>query len=313
MSIVYPSGAARATRPTAMLPPAPPTFSITTVWPSGARMRSPRMRAAVSVEPPGGKGTISVIGRKGQVCACAPVNTAARANAIATRCVFKACSSSSPLLRIIVHAARGALSIWRSALWLPVMLETLERQSAGSRIPVLKPENLGDESFRRDHRLRYAYVAGAMANGIASTRLVAAMAGAGMLSFFGAAGLGLDRIEAAIDELARAVPGAPYGFNLIHSPNEPELEAQVVDLYLRRGVRLVEASAYLRLTLPVVRYRVSGIARNAAGHIVAPNRIIAKVSRVEVATQFFSPPPQEFLDQLLRAGEISTAQAALAK
>ena len=191
-------------------------------------------------------------------------------------------------------------------------LETLEPQGAGPRIPALKPEYLGDESFRRDHRLRYAYAAGAMANGIASTRLVAEMARSGMLSFFGAAGLGLERIEAAIDELAGAVPGAPYGFNLIHSPNEPGLEADVVQLYLRRGIRLVEASAYLRLTLPVVRYRVSGISRDAEGRIVTPNRIVAKVSRVEVATQFFSPPPREFLDELVRAGEITAAQAALA-
>jgi len=192
------------------------------------------------------------------------------------------------------------------------MLDTLERQRAGTRLPGLNAENLGDESFRRDHRLRYAYVAGAMANGIASTRLVAEMARAGMLSFFGAAGLGVERIESAIDELARAVPGAPYGFNLIHSPNEPDLEAQVVDLYLRREIRLLEASAYLRLTLPVVRYRVSGIRRDADGRVVTPNRIIAKVSRVEVATQFFSPPPQEFLDELVRQGEITPEQSLLA-
>lgn len=192
------------------------------------------------------------------------------------------------------------------------MLDTLERHDAGTPVTALKPENLGDESFRRDHRLRYAYVAGAMANGIASTRLVAEMAGAGMLGFFGAAGLSLERIEAAIDELARTCPGTPYGFNLIHSPNEPDLESGVVDLYLRRGVHLVEASAYLRLTLPVVRYRVSGIKRDAAGRVVTPNRIVAKVSRAEVATQFFSPPPKEFLDELVRAGEITTEQAALA-
>jgi PfaD family protein len=192
------------------------------------------------------------------------------------------------------------------------MLDTLERQSAGTPLSPLKPEFLGDESFRRDHRLRFAYVAGAMANGIASTRLVGEMAGAGMLGFFGAAGLSLERIESAIDELARTHPGAPYGFNLIHSPNEPELEAGVVDLYLRRGIRLVEASAYLRLTLPVVRYRVHGIRRDAAGRVVTPNRIIAKVSRVEVATQFFSPPPQEFLDELVRKGEITNEQALLA-
>ncbi len=184
--------------------------------------------------------------------------------------------------------------------------------NAAAGIPSLKPENLGDAAFRRDHGVRYAYVAGAMANGIASTRLVAEMARAGMLSFFGAAGLDLPRIEAAIDELAGTVAGAAYGFNLIHSPNEPELEAQVVDLYLRRGIRLVEASAYLRLTLPVVRYRVSGIKRDAEGRVVAPNRIVAKVSRVEVATQFFSPPPREFLDELVGAKEITSEQAALA-
>src|SRR6185436_6104452 len=215
-----------------MLPPAPPTFSITTVCPSGARILSAMMRAVVSVEPPGGKGTMSVIGFTGQVCACAAVNAPARARAIATRCVLKGRSSRSPCNAMIVLARRRALSIGRSALSLPVMLDTLERQRANASTPGLKAESLGDESFRRDHRLRYAYVAGAMANGIASTRLVAEMAGAGMLGFFGAAGLSLERIEAAIDELARAVPGGSYGFNLIHSPNEPELEAQVVSLYL---------------------------------------------------------------------------------
>ena len=51
--------------PDAMLPPAPPTFSITTDCPSGARMRSAMIRAAASVDPPGGKGTTSVIGRDG--------------------------------------------------------------------------------------------------------------------------------------------------------------------------------------------------------------------------------------------------------
>jgi PfaD family protein len=178
--------------------------------------------------------------------------------------------------------------------------------------PAMPPQALGDNSFCTDHRLRYAYVAGAMANGIASTQLVEAMGRAGMLGFFGAAGLSLERVEAAIDALSASMADLPYGFNLIHSPNEPDLEAGVADLYLRRGVRLVEASAYLRLTLPLVRYRVSGIARDAEGRVVAPNRIVAKVSRVEVAAQFFAPPPAEFLAELVRSGEITQEQAALA-
>lgn len=168
-------------------------------------------------------------------------------------------------------------------------------------------ENLGDRGFCRDHSLRYACVAGAMANGIASVELVEAMGRAGMLGFYGAAGLDLGMIEEAIDRLQQT--GKPFGMNLIHSPNEPDREAATVDLYLRKGVRLVEAAAYLQLTLPVVRYRVTGIRRDSDGRVVTPNRIIAKVSRVEVARVFFSPPPETFLNELVRSRVITSEQA----
>ncbi|KAF0174680.1 MAG: PfaD family protein [Limisphaerales bacterium] len=173
-------------------------------------------------------------------------------------------------------------------------------------------DRLGDASFRRDHGLRYAYVAGAMANGIASVELVEAMARGGMLGFFGAAGLGKDRVESALHRLQAEISGLPFGVNLIHSPNESELEDAVARLFIQRGLRLIEASAYLRLTLAVVRFRVAGIHRDATGHIVTPNRIVAKVSRVEVATQFFSPPSAEFLNELVRTGELTAEQAVLA-
>ncbi len=184
-------------------------------------------------------------------------------------------------------------------------------------IPACPAERLGDPSFCADHRLRYPYVAGGMANGIGSTDVVAAMAREGMLAFFGSAGLTVAEVEAAIDRIERSLgrsPSAPtFGFNLIHSPQEPALEAAVVDLYLRRGISLVEASAYLRLTLPLIRYRVAGIHRDADGRIVAPHRVIAKVSRVEVAERFFSPPPEKFLRELVSRGEISEEQARLAE
>jgi hypothetical protein len=48
-----------------MLPPAPVTFSITTVWPSDPFIASARMRASVSVGPPAGNGTTIVTGRDG--------------------------------------------------------------------------------------------------------------------------------------------------------------------------------------------------------------------------------------------------------
>jgi PfaD family protein len=187
----------------------------------------------------------------------------------------------------------------------------------GAFAPALPPENLGDPSFRADHGLKYAYVAGAMANGIGSVEVVQAMARAGMLGFFGSAGLSLSRIESAIDRLlgkasVAHASGSVCGFNLIHSPNEPGHEAATVELYLRRGVRLIEASAYLDLTPPVVRYRVSGLRRGGDGRVVAPNRIVAKVSRVEVAAKFLAPPPEKILRELVAAKQITEEEAKLA-
>ena len=62
----------------------------------------------------------------------------------------------------------------------------------------------------------------------------------------------------------------------------------------------------------MVRYRVHGIHRDMSGQIVTPNRILAKVSRVEVATQFFAPPPERMLRHLVNTGEITEEQAVLA-
>ena len=179
-------------------------------------------------------------------------------------------------------------------------------------VPPCRLEDLGDSSFRADHGLRYAYLTGAMANGIGSCDIVEAMSNAGMLGFFGAAGLAPNVVENAIERLSRTLGDQPWGANLIHSPNEQDLEAALVDLYLQRGVRLVEASAYLDLTPHVVRYRLHGIHEDAAGRIVTPNRVIAKVSRVEVASKFFAPPPERILQELVRRNQITPAQAELA-
>lgn len=192
---------------------------------------------------------------------------------------------------------------------------TAARRSAlpAAMIPACPLNRLGDESFCRDHGLSHAYVGGSMAKGISSVAMVKAFGRAGMLGFYGSAGQSLETVEQAIDQLRQETPSAPYGFNLIHSPTEPELEHQLVELYLRRGIRLIEASAFLALTLPLVRYRTAGIYRDSAGRVVTPNRIIAKISREEVAARFMAPPPEKFLRQLLESGDLTPEQAGLAQ
>jgi PfaD family protein len=152
-----------------------------------------------------------------------------------------------------------------------------------------------------------------MANGITSVEMVTKAGRAGMIGFFGAAGLPLEAVERAIDRLRTVTPEIPYGFNLIHSPNDMALERAVVDLYLRRGVSKVSASAYLDLTLPLVYYRIKGIHTDASGNAVCPNKVIAKVSRMEVASRFLAPPPDKYLVPLVERGLISDSEAALAK
>lgn len=179
-------------------------------------------------------------------------------------------------------------------------------------VPALHPKDLGDPGFKEAHKLRYAYVAGAMANGITSVEMVEEAGRNGMIGFFGAAGLLPNEIEAAIVGLQESMGSRPFGFNLIHSPTDPALEQATVDLYLRHGIKLVSASAYLNLTFPLVYYRINGIHRDGKGNIVCPNKIIAKVSRVEVARKFFAPPPDKYLRQLVDQRMISTEQAAMA-
>ncbi len=180
-------------------------------------------------------------------------------------------------------------------------------------VPAQDIIDLGDRQFCEDYAIRYPYMAGSMANGIASVELVEALASAGMLASFGAAGLQVQEIEVAIQRLQDSLADQTYAFNLIYSPNEKGHEDAVVDLYLKYGIKLVETSAYMKLTLPVVRYRLHGIHEDNNGNVIAPNRIIAKASRVELATKWFSPAPEKLVNELLEQGQITAEQAELSK
>lgn len=173
-------------------------------------------------------------------------------------------------------------------------------------------QQLGDPNFLSFHGVKYAYATGAMAGGIASEEMVIALGKAQILSSFGAGGLSPDRLEAAIKKIQQALPHGPYAFNLIHSPSEAAIERRAVDLYLKYQVKTVEASAFLDLTPNIVYYRVAGLGLNDANQIEIRNKVIAKISRREVATKFMQPAPPRILKELLEQGLITDLQATLA-
>ena len=185
-------------------------------------------------------------------------------------------------------------------------------------VPARSPADLGSRAFREAHGVRMSYVVGAMAGGIASVDVVKAAARAGLLGFFGSGGLPLKAVEVALASLAADPPeglgtSMPWGMNLLHNPTEPDVEERTVDLYLRHGVRVASASAYMGLTPAVVRFRTHGIKAGSNGRPVVMNRLFAKVSRPEVAEKFLRPPPADILEALVGRGELTPEQAELAR
>lgn len=170
---------------------------------------------------------------------------------------------------------------------------------------------LGSSSFKDRYGLRYAYAAGAMYQGIASAELVARLARAGMLGFFGTGGLPLEKVVAAIAAIRSKAPGlSNWGMNFIAHPNAPDAEERTTDCFLEHGVTLVEASAFMEVTPALVRYRAKGLSADG-GRVVPRNRIFAKVSRPDLAEAFLSPAPERIVQRLLAAGAISGAEAGL--
>jgi trans-AT polyketide synthase/acyltransferase/oxidoreductase domain-containing protein len=177
----------------------------------------------------------------------------------------------------------------------------------------IRAEALGSQQFRADYGVRYAYLAGSMFKGIASPALVVRMARAGLMGFLGTGGLTLDEIDAGIREI-RAGVGADgrFGVNLLSITEDPAAERELVELYLRHDVRVLEAASFLQITPALVRFRFAGAGIGPDGAARATRHVVAKVSRPEVAAAFMSPPPAALVDRLVGEGALTAAEAAAA-
>jgi len=174
-------------------------------------------------------------------------------------------------------------------------------------------KQFGDSSFCEDYNIKAAYYAGGMANAISSEEMVIALGKSGFIGSFGAAGLSPARLESAIQKIQSALSSGPYIFNFIHNPFEPSLEQRTIDLYLKYGIHVIEAAAFINLSPSIVTYRAIGLSLSSTGEINIKNRIIAKVSRKEVASKFLQPAPEKILQKLITNGHITEQQAVLAR
>ncbi|WP_433854483.1 ACP S-malonyltransferase [Streptomyces kronopolitis] len=170
--------------------------------------------------------------------------------------------------------------------------------------------SLGSEDFRRDYGVRLAYAAGGMRRGIASVDLVARMAGAGLLSYYGASGLPARDVASAVAAIRARVPaGAPFGVNVTHDPFDPRAESELVDVLIRDDVRFVEASTHVEATPALVRHRLTGARVLPDGTVHVPRKILAKVTRPDAARLFLEPPPAALVSRLVAEGLLTAEEA----
>ncbi|MWC28305.1 ACP S-malonyltransferase [Paenibacillus sp. MMS18-CY102] len=178
----------------------------------------------------------------------------------------------------------------------------------------ISPATLGNEAFRKEYRLKYAYLVGPMHRGISSSEMVVKAAKAGMLGFLGADGLETNAVERELAAIKNALTlEQPYGANIVYNPHLPEAEEKFIQMYLKHGVSVLMASEYLSITPALVMFRANGIRRQADGSVASNGRIIGKVSRPEVAEAFLKPAPARIVEKLLITNVISAEQAELLK
>ncbi|WP_433601900.1 PfaD family polyunsaturated fatty acid/polyketide biosynthesis protein [Candidatus Profftella armatura] len=179
---------------------------------------------------------------------------------------------------------------------------------------IITPENLGSVQFRKDYNVRFSYVAGAMAKGISSVKLVTSMSKSGYLSFYGTGGMSLLEIEEALKKIKSILKNnESYGMNVLANLSNLKHEMDLVNLLLDYDVHNIEASAFVQITPSLVKFRLKGLHVDNNCKIISNNRIIAKVSRPEIALLFLNPAPSEIVNKLLLNNHISQKEADLSQ
>ena len=153
-----------------------------------------------------------------------------------------------------------------------------------------------------------------MYRGTSSPDLVVSMAKAGFMSYLGSGGLSFTQLEEKIKcILNELTDNQSFGVNIMYDFMHPNKEIEMINLFLRMGVKNIEASAFMQVSAPLVKFRARGLVASSNGAINSIHRIQVKLSRPEVAKLFLSPAPDTIIDKLITDNEITKEQALLLK
>ncbi len=179
-------------------------------------------------------------------------------------------------------------------------------------LPVPTKFNLGDKSFKKDYNAKFSYYAGGMAHAISSVDMVVSLGKKGFMGSYGSGGMSLDDISRDIDIIKSELPNGPFIVNFLHIPNSDKLEFDLVNTFIKKAIKVIEASAFIDLSPALLFYRISGLKRSSNGKIESSRKVIAKVSREEIAIKFMSPPDVQIVNSLLKNNLITQEQAQMA-
>lgn len=172
---------------------------------------------------------------------------------------------------------------------------------------------LGNAEFKKANGLQYAYLCGPMYCNISSSKMVVELAKAGMLGFLGTDGCKVEQIKKEISIIHNSLEqNEAFGVSITWNPNQEETESELIQLCINENIRRIEASEYMMISKNLVKYRVQGLYLNEEDSVVVQNHIFAKLSRIEVAEIFMSPPPEKIITELLKTGEITELEAKCA-
>jgi len=195
--------------------------------------------------------------------------------------------------------------------YIPKNPETSKKSEAEK--PLFSAENLGGSGFRNRYNLRYAYLVGGMYRAISSKEMIVSLADSNILGFYGTGGLKFDKVAEDIRYIKSIVKtDKPYGINVVSSIGEEDKENRLISFLIKEGIETIETSGYIYITKPIVKYRAERLFLHN-GEVKNTNRIIAKVSRPEIAELFMSPAPENVISSLLSGGDITKEQAECLK